>query len=64
MNAITTVAWWLVVIGAINWGLTAFGFNLVETLFGSWPTVVQVVYIVVGLSALWLLYDKFMGKQA
>lgn len=43
----------LVLVGALNWGLVgAWNFNLVETLFGAWPMVVKVLYILVGLSAL------------
>lgn len=60
-------AWWLVVIGAINWGLVALGnymganWNLVELVFGSWPALVSLVYLLVGLSGLWLLWGK-LGK--
>ncbi len=42
----------LLVVGGLNWGLTAFDFNLVEKLLGSWPMVVKAVYVLVGLSAL------------
>ena len=42
----------LLVVGGLNWGLTAVGYNVVEMLLGSWPAVVQVVYILVGLSAI------------
>lgn len=41
----------LLVIGGLNWGLSAVGYNVVEMLLGSWPAVVQVVYILVGLAA-------------
>lgn len=50
------VAWGLVWIGAINWGLVgAFQFNLVNTLVGSWPTVERIVYVLVGVAALMML---------
>ena len=43
----------LVAIGAINWGLVGiFQFNLVETLLGSWPGVVKVVYGLVGIAGI------------
>jgi len=45
----------LVVIGGLNWGLVAFKFNLVTTLVGKWPSVEMLVYLLVGLSALYLL---------
>ncbi|MDO8503575.1 MAG: DUF378 domain-containing protein [bacterium] len=57
-----TVAWWLVVIGAINWGLVGLAnINLVNVVVGSWPTLEKVVYLLVGLSGLWLLWGK-VGK--
>lgn len=50
------VAWVLVLIGALNWGLVgAFEFNLVDTLLGSWPVVMRVVYVLVGVSAIFML---------
>ena len=46
----------LVIIGGLNWGLYAFGYNLVNMIFGSWAMLEQIVYILVGLSALYMLY--------
>lgn len=44
----------LVIVGALNWGLVAlFDFNLVSAIFGSWPAVEKLIYIVIGLAALW-----------
>ncbi|HNY97861.1 MAG TPA: DUF378 domain-containing protein [Candidatus Pacearchaeota archaeon] len=43
----------LIVVGAINWGLTALGFNLVTLIFGSWPMVEKLVYFLVGVAGLW-----------
>ena len=41
----------LVGIGALNWGLVGlFNVNLVETLLGSMPAVVKVVYALVGIA--------------
>lgn len=61
-------AWWLVVIGALNWGLVGLGsllgagdWNVVAAVLGAWPVLVDVVYLLVGLSGLWLLWGK-MGK--
>jgi len=55
------VAWILVIIGAINWGLYGLGmllgsnWNVVERLFSRWSTVEAIVYILVGLSAIYSL---------
>jgi hypothetical protein len=51
------VAWILVLVGALNWGLVGLGNllgfqgNVVEMLLGSWPTVENIVYVLVGVSA-------------
>jgi len=56
MKMLHMVAFPLVVVGALNWGLWGlFSYNLVEALLGSWPAVVRVVYILVGLSGVYLL---------
>lgn len=48
------IAYLLVFVGALNWGLVGlFGFNLVNFLFGSMMSIEKLVYILVGLSALW-----------
>lgn len=51
------IAWVLVWVGALNWGLVGlFDFNLVSYLFSSWPMVERVVYVLVGLSAFFMLF--------
>jgi len=54
---------WLVVIGAANWGLIGlFNFNLVTFIFGSWPIIVTIVYVLVGLAGFWAIYNKLAKK--
>lgn len=60
MKALHMIAWILVIVGGLNWGLVAFNFNLVTTLLGKWPTLVTIVYALVGLSA---LYELFTHKK-
>ena len=53
------VSKWIVVIGAANWGLVGlFNFNLVTFLLGSWPILVTVVYVLVGIAGFWGIYNK------
>lgn len=55
MKALHMVSFSLVIIGALNWGLVGlFGFNLVNTIFGTMPGIETVVYILVGVSAVYL----------
>jgi len=44
----------LVVVGGLNWGLYAFGFNLVSILLGWMPILETVVYVLVALAAIYL----------
>ena len=43
----------LLVVGGINWLLVAFDFNLVSWIFGSMPAVEMIIYILVGLAAIY-----------
>lgn len=53
MKALHMVTWALIVIGALNWGLVgAFDFNLVMKILGT-GMVADIVYILVGLSAVY-----------
>ena len=56
MKKLHLVEFPLVVLGALNWGLVALlGYNLVESLLGSWPAVVKLVYLLMGASAVHML---------
>jgi uncharacterized membrane protein YuzA (DUF378 family) len=48
------VAFILVIVGGLNWGLTALGWNLVHMILGSVPMLETLVYLLVGLSAIYL----------
>ncbi len=52
------IAFVLVIIGALNWGLTAFEYNLVDMIFGMGSMLAKVVYVLVALSALVLIFNK------
>ena len=55
MGGLKTWAMVVLVIGGLNWGLVGlFQFNLVTTLFGVGSTLTNVVYILVGLSAVYV----------
>ncbi len=59
-NAIDWIALILVIIGGINWGLVGvFDYNLVGSIFGT--TIATIIYILVGISALWMIY--FVAKD-
>ncbi len=56
MKGLHMVTFLLVIVGALNWGLVGLlNLNLVTVLVGSIPTAEKLVYILVGLSAVYLL---------
>lgn len=62
MSTVGWVAWILVVVGAINWGLIgAANLNIVETVVGS-GSLAQVVYILVGLGGFYMLWGAVSKK--
>lgn len=63
MNALHWIAAILLIVGGLNWGFIGlFDFDLVMTIFGS-GVLTQTIYILVGASALYRLYDLFMMKS-
>jgi len=62
MNTLDWIAHILVLVGGLNWGLVgAANLNLVESIFGA-GQITNIVYILVGLSALYMLFNMFMKK--
>ncbi len=56
MKMLHMVAFLLAMIGGLNWGLVGLlNFNLVNMILGSWPIVEKIVYILVGVSAVYIL---------
>ncbi len=56
LNILDWIAIVLVIVGGLNWGLWgAFQLDLVDLILGSIPVLAQIVYILVGLAALYLL---------
>jgi len=49
------IAFVLVIVGALNWGLVGLlGLNLVDSLLGAGSVLSKVVYILVGVSGVYL----------
>ena len=61
MKSLHGVTFILVIIGGLNWGLVALGsylggnWNVVNLILGSWSGVENLVYLLVGISAVILL---------
>lgn len=64
MKIVSTLAVVLVVVGGLNWGLVgAFDYNLVDSIFGEGSVVARTVYVLVGLAALYALFDYFARRD-
>ena len=56
MKALHIVTFILVIVGALNWGVYALtGWEIGQVFGGMDATVSMVIYILVGLSAIWLI---------
>ncbi len=63
-NTLDLVALILVVVGGLNWGLVGvFDFNLVDAIFGMIPMLSRIIYILVGLSAIYIIWMKLSKKD-
>lgn len=65
-DTIGLIAQILVIVGGVNWGLVGlFNFDLVSYLFMnliSAPIVATIVYVLVGISALYMVYQMATKK--
>lgn len=62
MRAINFITLLLVIVGGLNWLLVGLAdFNLVSALFGDMTPLSRIVYVLVGLSALFQLIPLFQG---
>lgn len=56
MKTVHMIAYMLLWVGGLNWGLVGlFNLDLVNLLFGSMPAVANLVYVLVGVSAVYTL---------
>lgn len=59
LTALDWTAMVLLMIGGLNWGLIGlFGFNLVAAIFGEMSVLARLVYVLVGLSAVYSIYTS------
>jgi hypothetical protein len=55
-NVIDWIAMILIIIGGLNWGLVGvFKFDLVRAILGEMSLLARIVYILVGISAIYVL---------
>jgi uncharacterized protein len=57
MNALDYTAIVLLIAGGLNWGLRIFSINIVNMLLHNMPIVENIVYGLIGVSALYSIYS-------
>lgn len=63
LNVLDWIAIILLIIGGLNWGLVGiFSWDLVAAIFGDMSVVSRIIYILVGLSGIYILFS--LGKLA
>ena len=62
MKFMNIIAYILVIVGAVNWGLFGlFDFNLVSTVFSGARAVGSIItYTIIAVAALWLIVSPMM----
>ncbi len=51
---------WFVLVGAVNVGAAALGYNLIQMIVGAFlPSIVNIIYYVVGASGIYQIYKHF-----
>ena len=64
MKSLDTVALVLVIVGGLNWLLIGlFEYDLVAAVFGAESVLAKIVYVLVGLAALWMLWGLVMARS-
>ncbi len=61
-NVVDYIAYVLLIVGGLNWGLVgALDMNLVGMIFGHMSMIARVVYVLVGLSAVYAAFRWVTG---
>lgn len=64
MRALNVITLVLLIVGGLNWLLVgALDFDLVAALFGEMSPLSRIVYVLVGLSALWQIVPLLKGRE-
>jgi uncharacterized membrane protein YuzA (DUF378 family) len=56
MNAWTSVALAILIIGGLNWLLIGLGYNFIQAIFGADSVILRLIYILFGVCAIVMIY--------
>lgn len=61
MKVLDVIVMILLVVGGLNWGIVGIAdFNVIEAIFGHGMAITRIIYVLVGLAA---LYEIFLSKS-
>ena len=64
MRILNSVTLALLIVGGLNWGLVGLlDFDLVAAIFGEMSLLSRIVYVLVGVSALWQVVPLLQGER-
>jgi len=64
MKVIYPIAIVLLVVGGLNWGLVGLlNLDVVAALFGAGSIIASIIYVLVGLSALFVVLSRVLKKK-
>ena len=64
MRIVNTITLILLIVGGLNWGLVGLAdFDLVAAIFGEMSPLSRLVYILVGVSAVWQIVPLLKGSE-
>ena len=62
MKVIHVIAWILLVIGGLNWFSVGLGWG--DFVMGWFPSLANIIFVLVGLAALWELFTHWKNCRA
>lgn len=61
MKYLKQIAYALLLIGGLNWGIYGISqYDLVEVIFGRLPMIAGIIYVLVGLSAVYVIINRYV----
>lgn len=61
MKYLKQVTYIFLIIGGLNWGIYGIAkYDVIDVLFGNLPMIANIIYVLVGLSAVYVILNKYV----
>ena len=65
MKALETITLILIIIGGLDMGIAGlFSFNIIDSIFAGAPVIARIIWVIIGLSALYQIMPLMRQMQA